>query len=274
MKLFVEFILLLSLLIWAYFTEDNGFQQTLYGASIGVGIAIATQVIYGLYVKRGWWVVYKDAFMPLQRREIRVSIAYLFKIEVNGRYLLVRNHRFANKFQPVGGVYKYMNSQGKRELEDLTLITDSSIENDEDNEHDLRLKMKSRRYLPKFLSWFLNGRNREVDPWREFYEELVKPGILPHCAFEYIQYELIGRHIQGLTYSEYFNIEEFKLADVFCLKFVNTAQEAELRNLAKTKQPHPDVLWVTEEEIRKGQSSEGCIIAEHTHKIFHTKILS
>lgn len=41
-------------------------------------------------------------------KQIRFSCAYLFRIKVDGRYFLVRDEQRRNHFQPVGGVYKYL----------------------------------------------------------------------------------------------------------------------------------------------------------------------
>ena len=38
---------------------------------------------------------------------IRISFAYLFRIQVDGKYFLVKNGRGTQKYQPVGGAYKY-----------------------------------------------------------------------------------------------------------------------------------------------------------------------
>lgn len=37
---------------------------------------------------------------------IRISFAYLYRIKISGKYLLVKNERGTGKYQPVGGVYK------------------------------------------------------------------------------------------------------------------------------------------------------------------------
>lgn len=37
---------------------------------------------------------------------IRISSAYLYRIKVADKYLLVKNERGTGKYQPVGGVYK------------------------------------------------------------------------------------------------------------------------------------------------------------------------
>nr|WP_241158244.1 hypothetical protein [Adlercreutzia sp. ZJ138] len=35
-----------------------------------------------------------------------MSAAYLFRIKVGGKYLLIRGNRIKDQYQPVGGVYK------------------------------------------------------------------------------------------------------------------------------------------------------------------------
>ena len=37
---------------------------------------------------------------------VRISFAYLFRIKIGNQYLLVKNERGTDKYQPVGGVYK------------------------------------------------------------------------------------------------------------------------------------------------------------------------
>ena len=37
---------------------------------------------------------------------IRISFAYLYRIKISDKYLLVKNERGTGKYQPVGGIYK------------------------------------------------------------------------------------------------------------------------------------------------------------------------
>ena len=54
---------------------------------------------------------------------VRISFAYLFRIKIDGKYLLVRNTRGTEKFQPVGGVYKLFENE-KIELKNLYQVMD------------------------------------------------------------------------------------------------------------------------------------------------------
>lgn len=174
-------------------------------------------------------------------------------------------------YQPVGGVYKYFNPDGKTHLEKLGIITDNFITNDEVSEFDLRVKMRSRNRIQGFIDWFFSKENREIDPWREFYEELVEPGILPLSTFGYMHYELIGQHIEDIHYDPFFRIDTFKYADIYKPKYVNTDQEKAVKNLSLHQSN--DYIWVTEQEIMQERSNDGKRIAEHTKKIFQTKKL-
>ena len=44
-----------------------------------------------------------------RNQPVRVTVAYLFRIEVNGKYALIKRNKEDNKrFQPVGGWYTYL----------------------------------------------------------------------------------------------------------------------------------------------------------------------
>src|SRR5437868_1126300 len=49
--------------------------------------------------------LYIQTHTKYRNNKIRMSISYLYQIEVQGKYLLVKGHRIPNQFQPVGGVY-------------------------------------------------------------------------------------------------------------------------------------------------------------------------
>ncbi len=208
-----------------------------------------------------WLQIHK----PFQKPDLRISIAYLLRIEVEGKYLLIKNDRGQNGFQPVGGVYKYFYPEGHKELQDLGVFTDNCISVDAHSEHDLRCVIDNRKKLFKFLKWFDKGIHRETDPWREFYEELVRSNILDERNFKYIQYEKVSTHEAPITYSSHFKIDEFLLADIYRPKF-SAIQLEELKRLIRN--PHPDILFATREEIVTGNSGNNLILP-HSKKIFN-----
>jgi hypothetical protein len=244
-------------------------RQELYGMAIGFALAILVELVLYLYEYRRFLLLFLKC--SFSSKELRLTISYLYNIEVNGKYLLVKSHRLQDTYQPVGGVYKYFNPDGKSQLDKLGIITDNFIDNDEVSEFDLRVKMRNRNKMQGFIDWFFRRENREIDPWREFYEELVESGILPLNIFGYIHYELIGQHFEDIHYDPFFRIDTFKYADIFKPKYVNNDQEKAVRNLSLYQSN--DYIWATEQEIMQERSNDGKRIAEHTKKIFQTRKL-
>jgi hypothetical protein len=178
-------------------------------------------------------------------QRIRVSVSYLFRIKVDGRYLLVRGGRWP-QFQPVGGVYK--GSAGAREvLNDLGALDDNLVAVDAASRNDLRIRVPARGLVP-FMRWFESGRARETSPWREFYEELVQPGILPLEHFPYVFVDFIRRDVRPIRYSQYAESMELLIADIYELR-PNEMQLMALRALQE--EGNTNVLWATEDQIRR-----------------------
>lgn len=162
---------------------------------------------------------------------IRISFAYLYRIKIGDKYLLVQNGRNTGKYQPVGGVYK-LNGNEKMKLKNLFhVMDDDKIPIDESSRDDYRLRMEN-KFLRKFVKRFdskESERERIYDVGREFKEELIESGIL---NWTHIQYRFCGRHMTELKFEEHFQIYEMLLADVVELLPTNE-QEADLRRLIK-----------------------------------------
>lgn len=176
---------------------------------------------------------------------VRISASYLYLIRLDDEYLLIKGQRF-DHFQPVGGVYKtHPSSYGERNR--LGMLDDNLLKPDQISEGDLRVRVPGRR-LVAFVRWFESGRGREVDGWREFYEELVATGILPGDDFRYVNYDHAARIYRPLRYSQWAESKELLIADV--LELLPTPEQlAALRDLRAN--PHPEVLWATESQIRR-----------------------
>jgi len=176
---------------------------------------------------------------------VRVSASYLYRIRLEDEYLLVKGRRF-DQFQPVGGVYKtHLSSSGERNR--LGLLDDNLLKPDLVSDGDLRVRVPGKR-LVAFVRWFESGRGREIDGWREFYEEVVATGILPGEAFRYANCDHIARIYRPLRYSPWAESKELLIADILVLLPTHEQLNA-LRNLRSN--PHPDVLWATEDQIRR-----------------------
>lgn len=270
-KILLEISLLTSIFIWANWFAGVNLQTELYGIVVGGVMVLLIELVDLLIREWPFLKLYWDCWKPWTEKEIRLTIAYLYRIEVNGKYLLVKSNRIANTYQPVGGVYKYYNPEAKQELDCMGAITDNKIDNDDVSECDLRLNLLNRKKIGTFLKWFFKGEERESDPWREFYEELVDTGILPAQEFGYIHYQLVGQQFEPIHRDNFFNVDTFKYADIFIPKFVTYQQNEEIKKLLTVNST--EYIWVTQQEIKQGKSNGNHLIAEHTKKIFYNKIL-
>ena len=204
--------------------------------------------------------------------QIRISFAYLFRIKVDGKYLLVRNDRNFDKFQPVGGVYKCKEEEKKiLSTAKFCVSDDNGIEIDESSKNDYRMRVPV-KYLRRFVKRFIKTEDRENfnDLSREFIEELIKPGILSKDNFNEITYRIVGRHYSDIQYSKYFGIYELLIADIVDLCLTNE-QEKELHKLKETQENNL-VLFATEDSIKacgveKGTGKQKETITDHTYKI-------
>lgn len=198
---------------------------------------------------------------------IRISFAYLYRIKIGDKYLLVKNERGTGKYQPVGGVYKFEEDE-KIELKNRFQVKDDNkISIDESSRNDYRLRMEN-KYLRKFISHFDKKANREnVDNLsREFREEIIEKNII---NWNEISYRFCGRHMTSLHFGEHFQIYEILLADV--VELLPTVEQMEDLKMLLNK-PSDKYRLATAEEITSlgvntatGQLREE--IADHTRRI-------
>lgn len=198
---------------------------------------------------------------------VRISFAYLYRIKVGNKYLLVPNKRGTGKFQPVGGVYKFYESEANELKNRFHVIDDDKIPIDKSSRDDYRLRLKI-KYLRKFVNRFNRKANREniVDLSREFKEELIETGII---NWDQIDYRVCGRHMTEIKYGDHFQIYELLLADIIEL-IPTSEQEADLQKL--TEQTSDLYRFYSEKEIDSlGVDTEACqlqeTVADHSRKI-------
>ena len=143
-------------------------------------------------------------------KDIRFSISYLYKIKIDDKYLLIRGRKI-EQFQPVGGVYKVYNSFSSIERE-LNIVFDNKRGFYEKN--DLRFLTKGKN-VSKVLNWFDSRKNREVSAYREFYEEIIRPEILPIEALISMKIEFLKQIPPKMKYSTHFKKNEILLFDIY-----------------------------------------------------------
>ena len=198
---------------------------------------------------------------------IRISFAYLYRIKIGDKYLLVKNERGTGKYQPVGGVYKFEEDE-KIELKNRFQVKDDNkISIDESSRNDYRLRMEN-KYLRKFISHFDKKANREnVDNLsREFREELIEKNII---NWNEISYRFCGRHMTSLHFGEHFQIYEIFLADV--VELLPTVEQMEDLKMLLNKSSDKYRLATAEEITSLGvNTATGQLreeIADHTRRI-------
>lgn len=263
----IQFSVGLIILVGCIFLRNDG-QRDLF-LKIGIGYFIATFIEVVNYIWDEWarlWLNFK-AYVISRNKPIRISMAYLFRIQVHGRFLLVKNHRDQPGYQPVGGVYKYLKEENQEEFSRLGIEPCHFMPVDDQSKNDLRKKILKQKNLVPFLKWFDSKKNRETDPWREFQEELISDGLVVPIAFPYIQYNLCYSKRTGIQRSEKFPIDELLHADVYELKFCNKAQSEVFEELmGKSDERY---LFATTEEILRGYSADGRVILSHAKKLLN-----
>lgn len=197
---------------------------------------------------------------------IRISFAYLFRIKVGNKYLLMKNERGTGKYQPVGGVYKLKGDERLKLNNLFHVVDDDKVPIDESSREDYRLQMPC-RYLRKFVKRFNSeeaSRERVNNLSREFKEELGK-----YLNWDSIKYRYCGRHMTELKYGDHFQCYELLLADIVEL-IPSEKQKKELAQL--TNNTSANCRFATVEEIKglgiiPGTDKLEEWIADHSMKV-------
>ncbi|TDD78546.1 SMODS-associated NUDIX domain-containing protein [Flavobacterium caseinilyticum] len=250
-------------LVSSFFLKKSEIQDAIFNISLGFIVACLMELVIFLLDNKERWKLIKPQFWKYNL-PVRVTVAYLFRIEFNGKYMLIKRHK--NDFvgyQPIGGAYKYFKEENREIFDNLGIVPCNHVPRDEDTENDLRIVINKRKKLSAFFKWFENRKNREIDPWREFYEELIEPGFLPEKLFKHIKYAYVGKHEEGVLRTEDYPIEQFRYADIFELRLETDAQKEAIKSLVN----NDNIAFVTAEEIRKGHTNGGIRILPHTFKI-------
>lgn len=198
---------------------------------------------------------------------IRISFAYLYRIKIGDKYLLVKNERGTEKYQPIGGVYK-LSEDEKIELKNRYKVKDDNkVSLDSSSRDDYRLRLEN-KYLRKFVRRFNRNETRERvdDLSREFNEELVKTGIV---NWSKITYRFCGRHMTELKFGDHFQIYELLLADI--VELIPTKEQERDLQMLMTNHSKKYRFVTAEEIISLGvNTATGNLvesIGDHTRKI-------
>ena len=189
------------------------------------------------------WFLFQTKILYCSK-DIRLSIAYLYRIKVENEYLLVKS-RTRGYYQPVGGCYNSLPSS-KTIFEELGVKPDRKFETEKGiAKNDLRVHIKGKN-VAKFLKWFNSKKDREISPWREFCEELISEKILPNWEFRYIDYEF-KKKIQSPIISLDSGGKGIFIFEIFDL-LINDEQLPVLKELKDTKSDK--YIWVSDSIIQ------------------------
>lgn len=163
------------------------------------------------------------------KKKVRMNLSYLFSIQINNQYLLIKGNRI-DQFQPIGGVYQYANSF--QEIKNKWDIQDVSNDQFHDKK-DLRIFVPANNVI-NTIEWFHSRKNREVTVHREFIEELVNNQILSINDLQKINFELKKIVETGIKFSDYFKMDEYNIYEVFDVIILDPSLEKKITDNVQT----------------------------------------
>lgn len=255
MKLFQTIVTLIIISITAICLKNTTSFMAQFIVVLGNGLVSAfIASIIPLIDTHGYgFKMWYQSKIKHRNKDIYLSFSYLYKIEVEGRFLLIRGHRMKDRFQPIGGVYKFY-QEAKPFLESIKFQSDTMIGNTDETD-DLRIRIKG-KYLLDFIDWFIKMENREYGPEREFYEEMIASNLLPEEQFRHLRYRKIKVHNKGITKAPIPNrIDEVIYADIFEV----TLTEIQKQIVKKSVNEHPKDLCLASPEEMKSRCFGGSV---------------
>ncbi|WP_368298553.1 hypothetical protein [Cytobacillus firmus] len=230
MRKFIFYFITFFISILLIFFVD-GVNTNIIAIACGVVASIVMNAILYLSVNfNNIKFLYKSKIL-YRKEDIRVSISYLFRIKIDGKYLLVKGNRI-QQYQPVGGVYKrYKDSDYI--FSKLDVKEDVKIPEDDAKKNDLRVRVKGENLID-FLNWFKGATGREISAEREFKEEVLSSGLVNKNAFPYLKYKFIKRIQDEIKFDEHFQCQQILIADIYEL-ILDDFQLSELTRLVNTE---------------------------------------
>lgn len=193
-------------------------------------------------------------------RDIRFSIAYLYRIKIDDQYLLIKGNRI-EQFQPIGGVYKYYESFLR--LKELYDVKSDNPQNFCEG-NDLRIIVRGKNIL-NIIDWFNTRKNREVTIYREFYEELIKCEIIDLGSLVRSNIEFIKQIEPTVKYSSHFKMQEILIFEVYELHLADQDIRQIKASLSNDKLILVDMDSIKREHIRI--NGKDCKIGAHSKYI-------
>lgn len=215
------------------------------GIAIGIIITFLVNLFIEILENINIILIYILSKTIYRKYEVRFSVAYLFAIKIEDSYLVVYNDN-RQHYQMVGGVYKKF-PEANEFFDELKIINDKILPTIKEKKDDLRVFMPMKN-ASKFIKWFKKEKFREISPCREFYEELVTPGLLPQSPFLYVNFKKKGTIVTPIQHKvqDNWKYKQIQIFDIFEL-IPNEEQYNEF--IKFLNRPCSEVKYVSEKLI-------------------------
>lgn len=251
-RLYIYILLLLSSLTALFFyvmsyKKSGEYSQELFASILVILPTSLGAIVEFLYEHRKSLLLSLRCLIHNRDEEVYVSLSYLFRIKLRGKneYLMVRGNKIAHQYQPVGGVYKKFAS-----LDSNWQKWDArEAKNNVEDSDDLRFYVK-KKFIPEIRRWFYTSKNREIDVWREFCEELISSEILPNELFKHIKPEFLYSVEEPLIERKGISGKQFLVYNIFSIK-LNQKQEEALFKLYNQSKITEEYAFVEEDFLDK-----------------------
>ena len=228
-RIIITLIILTSCFcVWwlTFYHEKNVWAVVVVGLLVNiVSGPLYFGVIEGLYNLKHFKLFWKS-YVIYRNKDVRFSISYVYRINVKGKYLLVKNRK-KPYYQPVGGAYKTLPG-AETIFKKYNVQPDNMFETSHGiAKNDLRFRVKGKNVM-NIINWFNSRENRETCQWREFCEELLTENIITNKhAFRYIDYEYSSTLQTPMQKAKKLDCQEILIFEIFDL-IPNDEQKVEL----------------------------------------------
>lgn len=231
MKYLVTIIIGLLIIIFINIFNNNELRPPIISGAIY--LIIGALIPFLIEIAKNWKrikLVVHCKYLAMKKQKIRFSMSYLYRIKINDKYLLVKNSNFG-RFQLVGGKYKRLTETQNFLKNEFDAIDDLKLPNKGLMKDDFAIFVPALKAI-KFIDWFNQKKDREISHWREFYEELIKTGILTQENFPHVSYNYVGTITSPIKKSPGWNCLEILQYDILDL-IPTIKQKEELTQLLK-----------------------------------------
>ena len=206
---------------------------------------------------------------PCESTEVRISTSAILRIELDGRYLLVRNLHRPETFAPFGGVYKSF-LEAKRNLDSFSFRREIV---DSDMRGDIRGYIATDS-LARFKEWFSSEIERESASdclRRELREELTDVGLSDTLIPTGLRFQHIRTVEEGPEFIPSLGCKQFRVFDVY--EIVEESRESQqlVQTLFENANSSSDLVLVDAESAKRGRASSGQVVGAHTPYLFGTR---